>query len=131
MHYLGGIQADRQMEQLDILIVAAGLGDFYDKPVQWRAKVERISGNIVYLHVKRKIMAEDHVDYIVRVTLKGMLQLHEGDKVQVEGTIPEEMETQRSPGNIRHIIELGNPRVSVLTNNAGKEVKETRTQTEN
>jgi hypothetical protein len=113
------------MEQLDILTAVRQSPEFAGKAINWVAKLEeQTTGEMTFL-VKRKVIKEDHIHYMVRVMLHQTLDLAVGDKVAISGTLPYTIEREDiEPGHINYYVDLDNAEITPITASGSRTVGE-------
>lgn len=104
---------DLPMDALDIITVVKQYPEHRGHAIVWRCKVEEAADGEVLLLAKRKILAEDHLDYFVRIAAPGV-PFNLGDKVEIAGTVQGDLTVEATPGNRRHYLTVENAQVKVL-----------------
>ena len=80
----------------------------------FRGVIESVEGAFAIVHVRRKIMADQTLHYMLRAHLGESTDLHEGDKIWLQGDIFGELEVHNDPGGLRYLLGINNVEVKVL-----------------
>ncbi|MDX2061907.1 MAG: hypothetical protein SFY70_02480 [Bacteroidia bacterium] len=104
------------MEAIDIITAVKNAPDHAGKTVAWVGKLEEQSAGEMTFLVRRKLIKDDQIYYLVRVALSQPLDLSVGDKVLITGSVPSHIDAETvEPGHINFYVDLVGAEVMPIT----------------